>query len=66
MTSKQRELVDKYLDAIDKSSEVAVMDDDFVEVVDAEYVKALIVDLINEYERMNSYPKVDFWGEPIS
>lgn len=66
MTSNQRELVGKYLSAIDKSSQVAVMDDDLVEVVDAEYVKALIVDLINEYERMNSYPKVDFWGEPIS
>jgi hypothetical protein len=66
MTSKQKELVDKYLSAIDKSSEVALVDDDFVEVVDAEYVKALIVDLIREYERMDSYPKVDFWGEPIS
>lgn len=66
MTRNHKELVDKYLAAIDKSSEVAVMDDDFVDVVDAEYVKALIVDLINEYERINAYPKADFWGEPIS
>ncbi len=66
MTSKHKELVDKYLTAIDAASVVAIMDDDFVEVVDVEYVKALIVDLINEYERMNAYPKVDFWGEPIS
>lgn len=66
MTNKQKELVDKYLSAIDKSSEVAIMHDDFVEVVDSEYVKALIVDLIHEYERMSSYPKVDFWGDSIS
>lgn len=66
MTSKHKELVDKYLTAIDMASAVAIMDDDFVEVVDVEYVKALIVDLINEYGRMNAYPKVDFWGEPIS
>jgi hypothetical protein len=66
MTHKQKELIEKYLSAIDQSCEQAVMHDDLVEVVDVEYAKALIWDLMREYERMNSYPKVDFWGEPIS
>lgn len=66
MTSRQRELVDKYLSAIDKSSDIAIDDGEEICVVDAEYVKALIIDLIHEYERINAYPKVDFWGEPIS
>lgn len=65
MTKKQKELVDRYLSAIDQSSEAAIMHDDLVEVVDAEYVKSLIVELIREYDRMRSYPKVDFWGQPI-
>ena len=65
MTNQQKALVEKYLTAIDKSTETAVMYDDLVEVVDAEYVKALIWDLIREYERTNSYPKVDFWGQEI-
>lgn len=65
MTKKQKELVDRYLSAIDKSAEVAVMHDDMVEVVDAEYVKSLIVEMIREYERMRSYPQVDFWGQPL-
>lgn len=58
--------MDKYLSAIDKSSDIVINDGEEIYLVDAEYVKALIVDLIREYERMNSYPKVDFWGEPIS
>jgi hypothetical protein len=66
MTSRQRELVDKYLSAIDKSSDIAINEGEEVYMVDAEYVKALIIDLIREYERINTYPKVDFWGEPIS
>ena len=66
MTSNQKKLVDKYLSAIDKSSEVAIMHDDFVEVVDVEYVKSIIWDLMYEYERMDAYPQVDFWGEKIN
>jgi hypothetical protein len=66
MTSRQRELVDKYLSAIDKSSDIAINEGEEVYMVDAEYVKALIIDLMREYERINTYPKVDFWGEPIS
>lgn len=66
MTSRQRDLVDKYLSAIDKSSDIAINEGEEVYMVDAEYVKALIIDLVREYERINAYPKVDFWGEPIS
>lgn len=66
MTSRQRELIDKYLSAIDKSSDIAINEGEEVYMVDAEYVKALIIDLMREYERINTYPKVDFWGEPIS
>ena len=66
MTKQQRQLIDKYLSAIDKSCETAIMHDDLVEVVDVEYVKSLIWDLMHEYERMNSYPKVDFWGDNIN
>lgn len=58
--------MDKYLSAIDKSSDIAINEGEEVYMVDAEYVKALIIDLIREYERINTYPKVDFWGEPIS
>jgi hypothetical protein len=36
-----------------------------VEVVDSEYVKSLIWNMMFEYERANSFPSSDFWGQPI-
>lgn len=65
MTKQQKELVEKYLSAIDMSSGTALIHEDSVEVVDAEYAKSLIWDLMHEYERMSSYPKVDFWRQPF-
>jgi hypothetical protein len=29
-------------------------------------VRELLTRALNEYERMNSQPKVDFWGQPIN
>lgn len=65
MTNRQKALVDKYLSAIDMSTESMTVDDEQIDMVDAEYVKSLIVELMREYERANSFPSVDFWGQPL-
>lgn len=65
MTNRQKALVDKYLSAIDMSTESMTVDGEQIDMVDAEYVKSLIVELMREYERVNSFPNVDFWGQPL-
>lgn len=35
-------------------------------VVSLTTVRELLTRALNEYERMNSHPKVDFWGQPIN
>ena len=65
MTNRQKALVDKYLSAIDMSTESIPVDGEQIDMVDAEYVKSLIVELMREYERVNSFPNVDFWGQPL-
>lgn len=65
MTSRQKKFIDKYLSAIDKSSFIVIDNGEDVEVVDSEYVKSLIWDMMHEYERANSFPSSDFWGQPI-
>lgn len=65
MTSRQKKFIEKYLSAIDKSSFIAIDNGEDVEVVDSDYVKSLIWDMMREYERANSFPSTDFWGQPI-
>lgn len=65
MTNRQKQFVEKYLSAIDKSSFMIIDNGEDVEVVDSEYVKSLIWNMMFEYERANSFPSSDFWGQPI-
>lgn len=65
MTSRQKKFIEKYLSAIDKSSFIVIDNGEDVEVVDSDYVKSLIWDMMREYERANSFPSADFWGQPI-
>lgn len=65
MTSRQKNFIEKYLSAIDKSSFIVIDNGEDVEVVDSDYVKSLIWDMMREYERANSFTSADFWGQPI-
>lgn len=65
MTNRQKQFIEKYLSAIDKSSFMIIDNGEDVEVVDSEYVKSLIWNMMFEYERANSFPSSDFWGQPI-
>lgn len=65
MTNRQKQFIEKYLSAIDKSSFMIIDNGEDVEVVDSEYVKSLIWNMMFEYERANSFPSSDFWGQPV-
>lgn len=65
MTNRQKQFIEKYLTAIDKSSFLIIDNGEDVEVVDSDYVKSLIWDMMFEYERANSFPSSGFWGQPI-
>lgn len=65
MKTKNKAFIQKYLTAIDNSTFNHEEDGRIVEVVDAEYARALIVEMMRDYERVNAVPKVDFWGQKI-
>lgn len=65
MTKTKKSFIHKYLSLIDKSTFNHNEGGVVTEVVDAEYVRALLTEMIREYEHMNTVPKVDFWGQPI-
>lgn len=65
MKTKNKTFIQKYLTAIDNSTFNHEEDGRIVEVVDAEYARSLIVEMMRDYERVNAVPKVDFWGQKI-
>lgn len=65
MTDAKNNLLRKYLYLIDKSTFNHDEDGVITEVVSAVYVRALLKEMMREYECMNSRPREDFWGQPI-
>lgn len=65
MTDAKNNFLRKYLYLIDKSTFNHDEGGVITEVVSAVYVRALLKEMMREYERINSTPRVDFWGQPI-
>lgn len=61
MGNNTKKILEKYFGEIDE----IVAQTPSNRYIRADVVKTILYDAICEYERMNSTPRVDFWGQPI-
>ena len=61
MSNSTEAVLSKYYGEIDNISTQLPVDG----VIPIETAKIILFEALSEYERMNSTPRVDFWGQPI-